>query len=48
MFSNLGALYHLAGKFDLAEQAYFRGRELQPDNQLINDNIRKLHRAMKK
>ena len=44
---NLGAMLHLVGKLEEAEERYFRALELDPGNQSTLTNIRRLHNIMR-
>lgn len=39
---NLGAMLHLQGKLDEAEQSYMKALDLKPGDQLTEENLRKL------
>ena len=45
---NLGALYHLVKKYDEASIAYEQALRLQPNNQMLKDNMKKLDRLKAK
>lgn len=44
--SNLGAIYHLNGKFKLAKQSYQRALELKPDDNITKINLARLDRII--
>lgn len=46
--SNLGAIYHLNGKYREAEASYLRALKLKPDDLITNTNLAKLKQAMSK
>jgi tetratricopeptide (TPR) repeat protein len=44
---NLGAMYHLLMKFNLAEKCYLKTLELAPGDRSTIDNLKKLRNTMK-
>lgn len=45
--SNLGAIYHLNGKYELAEKSYLHALELKPDDLITKSNLVKLRQLTK-
>ena len=45
---NMGAMYHLIGEKDKAEEFYKRSLAYQPNNQMLLDNIQRLRNQKKK
>ena len=45
---NLGAMYHLNGKLEEAEQSYMEALRLKPNDQTTLQNLRKLRSLMAK
>ena len=41
-YSNLGAIYHLNGKYDLARKNYVIALKLRPDDNITQINLAKL------
>ena len=45
-YSNLGAIYHLNGKYLLAMQSYQQALKLKPDDPITLTNLAKLKQVM--
>lgn len=45
-WSNLGAIYHLNGKYELAMEAYQRALMIRPDDAITRTNLAKLKTVM--
>lgn len=45
---NLGAILHLNKKYDEAEQSYWKALEINPDDQVTHENLRKLKKSKKR
>ena len=45
---NLGAMHHLMGKLESAEDFYQKALVIQPNNQVLIDNIKRLQNQKKK
>ena len=43
---NLGAMYHINGKFPQAEHSYNTALKLKPGDQVTLDNLRRLKKVM--
>jgi len=44
---NLGAMYHMNNKYELAEKAYMRALELKPGDPVTRENLAKLRNLMR-
>ena len=45
-YSNLGAIYHLNGKYQLAMENYLHALKIKPEDTITRTNLAKLKQAM--
>jgi len=45
---NLGAIYHINKKYKEAEKSYTRALSIDPQDEVIQNNLRKLRNVMKR